>query len=531
MPAARIARRRFLASMGTIGAAVLLAACRQTAPPTSTPAAQAAPTKPVAAPAATIASAAAATSPAASAGATPATRPAAAETSTPAAAPTTATSPTSAAPSPAATAAPTAPAATATPPAAARPVAGGPPASLRLHVRADAAEDLWTQFLPTWGSQNNAEVQVVESPVDQHVQRVQGLVASGQLGDVVQTFSADSSFHRFFAGGVMTPLDTFIADDSYDLNQFYGSLVEITRIEEKIGGLPFKGHPSRVAIFYNRTLLEAAGAKVPTNDASYDDLIEAAKKAQRPDGQRWGWSNPGLDLEWYVVMSRFEGGKDIWTRDGTKALLNNPSFEPGAGWAWVYDMFNVHKVGASPFSASSDTGQLFASGKLALLRADVFAKAAFAQIKDFTWGMSAAPAGPGGQRGSLSQADVMGVTKASKAPDAAWRLVRGLCSKEAGIVLGKQGAGASAVPGGRPDVYESPELLSLPFPEDVQKNTAFAMKSAELFTQPANYRWAEVQRAIDPIYREMVEGTSKPDEAFLERLNQAIQDVLDKPKV
>src|SRR5262249_39116763 len=123
------------------------------------------------------------------------------------------------------------------------------------------------------------------------------------------------------------PLDKFIADDKYDLNQFYPFTIAITKLDGKVGGLPFKGHPSRVGIFYNRTLLEAAGAKVPTNDSSYDDLIEAAKKAHKPDAQQYGWSNPGLDSEWYILMSRFGGSKDVYSKDGTKSQLNDPEVQ------------------------------------------------------------------------------------------------------------------------------------------------------------------------------------------------------------
>ena len=113
----------------------------------------------------------------------------------------------------------------------------------------------------------------------------------------------------------------------------------------------------------------------------------------------------------------------------------------------------------------------------------------------------------------------------------AWKLVKGLCSKEAGIILGQQQGGSkSATPGGRPDVYESDDLLKLPFPEDTQKNTMFAMQNAEPFTQPANYRGPEIQRAIDPLYQELILDKAKPDKAFYDRLHQAVQDILDKPK-
>src|SRR5581483_9763234 len=190
----------------------------------------------------------------------------AAPPSAPSAAPTTAPAAGGAQPTtaPAGGAATAPAAAAATTPAAAKPATGGAaPTPLRLHVRLGAEEDLWSQWLPKWEQENNAKVELVQSPGGEHVQKMQTLIA----------------------GGVTIPLDKFIADEKYDLNQFYPFTIAITKLDGKVGGLPFKGHPSRVGIFYNRTLLEAAGAKVPTNDSTYDDLIEAAKKAHKPDAQ------------------------------------------------------------------------------------------------------------------------------------------------------------------------------------------------------------------------------------------------------
>jgi len=38
------------------------------------------------------------------------------------------------------------------------------------------------------------------------------------------------------------------------------------------------------------------------------------------------------------------------------------------------------------------------------------------------------------------------------------------------------------------------------------------------------------QRATDPLYQELILDKAKPDKAFYDRLHQAVQDILDKPK-
>jgi multiple sugar transport system substrate-binding protein len=484
----RVTRRRLLAAMGGLSAVALLAACGAPAAPTATPA-------PAAKPAA---------------GAAPTAAPAA---------------------KPAAGAAPTAaPAAGAAPAPAASKPATGAPIPMRLHVRAGPEEDLWPAIVPKFEQENNVKFELIQVPGAEHVQKIQTMVAGGQLGDVIHIFTGDSSFQMFFSSGVLIGLDPFIQKDNYDMNQYYKFCADICKIDGKYGGLPFKGHPSRVGVFYNKDVFDAAGVPVPTNDMTYEQLAEAAKKLHKQSGQdvqMYGWSNPAKDPEWYILMSRMGGG-DLYSDNGTKANLNNPDSQ--WGWAWTYDRMNKDKVMLNPIGANPTVNDLFLSGKLAFHRANVGTKAAFANIDKFQWGMSLAPKGPKGQRGSLAQADVVGVTQFSKVPELSWAFIKLMTNKESGIILGKQTGAKSATPGGRPDVYESPELLNLKMPPGVQENTMIAMKEAEPFTQPANYRGPEIQRAIDPLYESLLLDKHKPDKEFFGQLNQAVQDILDKPK-
>jgi len=466
----RTNRRRFLVCVGGVGAAALLVACGAPAQPTATPA----PAKPAAGAAPTVAPAAA---PKAAAGVT----------------------------------------------------------TLRLHCRLGPEDDMWPQILPKFEQENNAKVELEQVAGQQeYLQKLQTLVAAGQVGDVAHVFTGDSSFQMFFSSGMLVSLEKFVADDKFDLNQYYKFCVDICKVDGKLGGLPFKGHPSRCGIFYNKDLFDAAGIKVPTNDSSYDDLVAAAKKLHKAsasgDVDVFGWSNPGKnDLEWYIVLTRAGGatGSDLFIEDGKKSGMQNPDAQ--WGWKWVYDMMNTHKIMLNPLASNPAPNDLFLSGKLAMLQANLGQKAAYAKLDKFKWGMSIAPKGPKGRRGTMAQADVVALTKYSKAPELGWKLLKAITSKEAGIALGRQSAGGrSATPGGRPDVYEA--LLDLPMPPGVQENTMLAMKEVEPYIQPANFRGPEIIRAIDPLYEALILDKNKPDSQYFTQLHQAIQDILDKPR-
>ena len=166
---------------------------------------------------------------------------------------------------------------------------------------------MWPQIIPKFEADNSCKVEVEQVAGQQeYLQKLQTLVAAGQVGDIAHVFTGDSSFQMFFSSGMLVGLDKYISDDKFDLNQYFKFCIDVMKVDGKIGGLPFKGHPSRCGIFYNKDLFDAAGIKVPTNDSSYDDLTAAAKKLHKAsasgDVDVFGWCNPGRnDLEWYIV--------------------------------------------------------------------------------------------------------------------------------------------------------------------------------------------------------------------------------------
>ncbi|HLG78219.1 MAG TPA: sugar ABC transporter substrate-binding protein [Ktedonobacteraceae bacterium] len=404
--------------------------------------------------------------------------------------------------------------------------------TIRLHARLGPEDDMWAQILPKFEQAYNAKVQLEQFSGGEYIQKLQTLAAGGQMGDVIHIFTGDSSFQLFAANGVLVSLDNFIAADRFDLGQYYKYCVDSCKVDGKYYGLPFKGHPSRCGIFFNKTLFDAASVKYPTNDSTYDDLVEAAKNLHKVGSsgvEVYGWTNPGTgDLEWYIIMSRFGGG-ELYIENGTKSGLTDSDAQ--WGWAWTYNMMNVHKVMLNPLQTNPSVTDLFRSGKLAMARLNIGTKAAFASITNFKWGMTVAPKGPKGKRGTLAETDVVGLTKFSQVKDTGWKLLQYITSREAGLALAKQtGGGRSATPGARPDVYESEEFLNLPYPEGVQQNTLVAMREVEPFVQPANFRGPEVMRAIDPYYESLILNRSKPDQKFFSTMNQAVQEILDKPR-
>jgi len=432
------------------------------------------------------------------------------------------------APKPAATTAAAAkPTEVAKPTPAAKPAGAAQQITLRLHARAGVEDEMFGNLLPKFEAANPG-VKVVQEvfPGGDYPQKLQTLAAGGTIGDVLQSFTNSSMFQQFFVSGILAPIDDYIKRDKVDLSQWYKYSMDACLVDGKTGGLPFKSHPSRVGLFYNVDLFEKAGLKVPDLEWSYDTLTETAVKIHKPPDV-YAFSHPWHDIAFYPIMSRMYGG-DFFTKDGKSTEVDKA--ESQQGWIWHYDMMNKHKVTLNPLQTAPTPQDMFVSGKLAMFRANVGTKAAFIKLDKFKWSMTLAPKGPKGNRGSLAETDVESTTKASKYPDQAWELLKVLTSKEAGIGLAQQTGNRSSTPGGRPDVYNSPEHLNLPYPPGVQQVSLKAMNEAEEWRGPNNFRGLEVQRLADELSDLMLLDKEKPTKEYFARVKSEIQAIMDKPR-
>ncbi|HEV7213619.1 MAG TPA: extracellular solute-binding protein, partial [Chloroflexota bacterium] len=210
-----LSRRRFLGGIAILGGAGLLAACGTTTAVTTS---------------ASSGSAASAVSAATSA-----------------AAATSATTTSKAAAAPAPTAAVPTPGAFAT----ALPAPAGKKAvTLRLHARAGVEDQMFGIELPKFQQANpGVAVSYEVFTGTEYEQKLETLTAGGNLGDVVHLFTGDQIYQNFFVSGVTIPLDNLVAQEKFDLTQYYKYSIEGGQVNGKLGGLPFKSHPSRCGLF------------------------------------------------------------------------------------------------------------------------------------------------------------------------------------------------------------------------------------------------------------------------------------------
>ena len=100
------------------------------------------------------------------------------------------------------------------------------------------------------------------------------LTGSGSDFDIV-TIKDVPGYTTLVNKGVLEPLDEYIAKDNVDLAAFKGLTDQIT-VEDKLYELPFRS--DFWVVYYNKDVFDAAGVDYPTNDMTFDQYDELARK-------------------------------------------------------------------------------------------------------------------------------------------------------------------------------------------------------------------------------------------------------------
>lgn len=402
------------------------------------------------------------------------------------------------------------------------PVAAGRTA-IRHHARIGTQGDYYKEMAEKFNaSQDAIEVTVEDFPGTdpEYLQKITTMISGNTIGDTMWMASIHN-YYNYAGAGVYLPLDDSIAGDSYDLSPFYKVGLENARVDGKLYGLPWIVHPGRVGLWYNKTLLEAAGQEVPTAEWTYDDLIAAGKTLVKRDGgtaSQWGFM-PENDYFGLTIPIRSYGG-DWLSSDATKVTVDQ---EPAlAGLKTYQSIYQEHKIAPTPAELQGQPyGGAFVSGKTGMWQSGYWGQAVLAggAQDSFEWGVVPMPKGPNGSQG-MFEFDANVILAASKAQEAAWEWLQTLSTKEAGVRIAELGS----VPGARQDVWDDPTLMSKPF--HVVFKTI--MDTISPLVMPKNGRSGEMVSAVSNILTPVWDGTAELD-SVIGTLQSGLQDIVDKP--
>ena len=307
----------------------------------------------------------------------------------------------------------------------------GPPASLEYSIWGDPAEiknqqavvEAFTAANPT------IKVNVTVSDWEPYWDKLQTGLAGGAAPDV---FAMDGPLGPDYqTRDVLLDLTPYIQGESYDLGQLDANAVkDFTTADGAQFGLP--RDLNVIALYYNKTMFDAASIAYPDGTWDWAKLIEVGKKLTldtNSDGKpdQWGLYTETSDMENYWSSLVWQNGGDVLAPDGKTTVLG--SDQAVGGLQFLQDLIWKEKVMPDAASWPTDSGDAFEQGKAAM-EANGSWLVATHQAAGIDLGIAPLPKGPAGQATSINPTGAVVYAK-TKNPDAAWAFVKYLAGPAA----------------------------------------------------------------------------------------------------
>ncbi|WP_313182940.1 ABC transporter substrate-binding protein [Lacrimispora sp.] len=254
---------------------------------------------------------------------------------------------------------------------------------------------------------------------DDYFTQLQSKIVGGSAADVFELNF--ENFVAYASEDVLLDIGALMGDTS----GFNQTALKAFQYEGKQFGIP--NSFSNVVLVYNKDLFDKAGAAYPTDDWTWTEMLEAAKKIRSLSGDTYGLYRPVSFHEFYKGVK--QNGGSLLSEDGGKFTVNLPqnveTLDIMSGW--VTDS-NVMPSDAQ--MGGMGDWDLFKSGRLGMIITGIWAFSDFTDNCDFSWDVAVEPGNTAKATHFFSNAYV--VNKETANPEAAAALAAFLAgSKEA----------------------------------------------------------------------------------------------------
>ena len=276
------------------------------------------------------------------------------------------------------------------------------------------------------------KIETWNAPWNDYFTKIQSLWASGDAKAV-----PDIAFlwptPKYAAEGVLENLDPYIQKSGYDLNDYWGGLLESAKYQGSVYGLPRDNEVN--ILYYNKDLFDKAGVKYPDENWKWNDLLAAAEKLTVKDAG-------GKVTQYALAM---EGGKySKWVNQNGGAILDdyvNPSkcmlADPKsvAAVKLFADMMNQgYAMRDADLSQAGGDQAVFQSGQAAMIIQNTSRVSGFNSAK-MNYDVAVVPIPDGGKRWNPAGGAAWVMSAKSDNKDAAWTFLQWLQSNNGGEKL------------------------------------------------------------------------------------------------
>lgn len=359
-----------------------------------------------------------------------------------------------------------------------------------------ASEEALKKMIAKFNEQYpNVKVELQSFGYDDYFTQLQSKIVGGSAADVFELNF--ENFVAYASEDVLLDIGDLIGDTS----GFNQTALEAFQYDGKQFGIP--NSFSNVVLIYNKDLFDKAGVSYPTDDWTWTEMSEAAKKIRAISADTYGLYRPLSFHEFYKGVK--QNGGSLLSEDGKNFTVNLPqnveTLEIMSDWV----------TGSNVMPSDAQMGgmgdwDLFKSGRLGMIVTGIWAFSDFTDNCDFAWDVAVEPGNTAKATHFFSNAYV--VNKETTNPEAAAALAAFLAgSKEAAQI--RVDASWELPPVTYQDVLDS--YLKVTPPE----NREAVFKSLDyLVTPPVVKQQSEMQEIISKYLNNAVSGNVSAKDAL-----------------
>ena len=284
-----------------------------------------------------------------------------------------------------------------------------------------------------WTESSGVKVKIDVIDWDNYWTLLSAGAKGGEMPDVFWCHS--NTVQMYMENDLLLKLNDYIEKDKIDMSKYYDGIVKLyTRSDGNIYALP-KDHDT-IALLYNKAIFDKYGVDYPTDDWSWEDMYEAAKKiTEGSNGDVYGMAmNTSNNQDgWYNFV--YDYGAQVITDDHKGTTIGSDAAK--AGMEMCRKLLTV----GAPQTVVAETGtdSLVQSGKVGMITQGSWMINSFYKAEnhaDYAWALL--PYGDANGNGQCDKGERwsayngLGWAAAAKTahPDECASLIEYFCSEE-----------------------------------------------------------------------------------------------------
>ena len=279
------------------------------------------------------------------------------------------------------------------------------------------------------------KVDVTVIPESEYSSKLNQMVSTGDDSTDIYVIWENDIANFAKAEGII-PLDEYLKNSSIQTEDFIDAVSALSKGLGGTYGLPWCA--ATELLYYNKDLFDAANIPYPDNDWSYKDFKAAAEKltAKGADGttEVYGCTLPNTQTWWAGIGG---AGDQVYDPSSGQLVIGDGAV------SFVSDVAELAEKGVIP-EPSSDTADLFASGKAAMSWQGSWNIGSYAGGLPFQWDIATIPTDQ--IKYNTLHTGFYSINAKSKNQDAAFRVIEYLMGEEGQTINSKSSGNPSAIP-------------------------------------------------------------------------------------